>query len=167
MAQRCDMLRHTKTRSETFKPKLQPFVTRDFVYLKRQKVDRDFLDSRVGRLLLKVKSVGKEGRLVLEGRMTPRRASGITWRTVLLVTSPGYLDVWQNPKLACGDVDHSCQVCHLTIGGSTMLLCSGCDEGWQRACQDPPLLTMPVEDRFCPRCSQGVQDLVRIAFFAS
>jgi hypothetical protein len=61
------MLLYTKTRSGTFAPKLQRFVARDFVYLKRQKADS--LDPRVGRLaVLRVKSVGSGGRLVLEGR---------------------------------------------------------------------------------------------------
>jgi hypothetical protein len=60
------MPRYTKTRSGTFAPKLQRFVAGDFVYLKRQKADS--LDPRVGRLALRVKSVGSGGRLVLEGR---------------------------------------------------------------------------------------------------
>jgi hypothetical protein len=63
VAQHRDMLRYTKTRS---KPKLQRFVAGDFVYLKRQEADS--LDPRVGRLVLRVKSVGSGGRLVLEGR---------------------------------------------------------------------------------------------------
>jgi hypothetical protein len=55
VAQHRDMLRYTKTRSGTFAPKLQRFVAGDFVYLKRQKADS--LDPRVGRLVLRVKSV--------------------------------------------------------------------------------------------------------------
>jgi hypothetical protein len=61
-----DMLRYTKTRSGTFAPKLQRFIAEDSVYLKRQKADS--LDPRVGRLVLRVKSVGSGSRLVLEGR---------------------------------------------------------------------------------------------------
>jgi hypothetical protein len=66
VAQHRDMLRYTKTRSGTFAPKLQRFVAGDFVYPKRQKADS--LDPRVGRLVLRVKSVDSGGRLVLEGR---------------------------------------------------------------------------------------------------
>jgi hypothetical protein len=66
VAQHWDMLRYTKTRSGTFAPKLQRFLAGDFVYLKRQKADS--LDPRVGRLVLRVNSVGSGGRLVLEGR---------------------------------------------------------------------------------------------------
>jgi hypothetical protein len=62
-----DMLRYTKTRSGTFAPKLQRFVVGDFVYLKQQKADLS-LDTRVGRLVWRVKSLGSGGRLVLEGR---------------------------------------------------------------------------------------------------
>jgi hypothetical protein len=55
VAQHCDMLRYTKTRSGTFAPKLQRFVAGHFVYLKRQKADS--LDPGVGRSVLRVKSV--------------------------------------------------------------------------------------------------------------
>jgi hypothetical protein len=60
------MVRYTKTRSGTFAPKLQRFVSGGFVSLKRQKAES--LDPRVGRLVMRVKSVGRGGRLVLEGR---------------------------------------------------------------------------------------------------
>jgi hypothetical protein len=162
VAQHWDMLWYTKTRSGTFEPKLQRFVAGDFVYLKRQKADS--LDTRVGRLVLGVKSVGSGGRLVLEGR--DRKLIRDHVENCAPCHLPN-LDLWQNPKLARGDVDHGCQVCHLTTRGSTMLLCDGCDEGWHRACLDPPLLAMPVGDWFCPRCSQDVQDLLETAFFAS
>jgi hypothetical protein len=164
VAQHRDMLRYTKTRSGRFEPKLQRFVAGDFVYLKRQKADS--LDpSLVRRLVLRVKSVtGSGGRLVPEGR--DRKLIRDHVENCAPCHLPN-LDLWQNPKLARGDVDHGCQVCHLTTGGSTMLLCDGCDEGWHMACLDPPLLAMPVGDWFCPRCSQDVHDLLETAFFAS
>jgi hypothetical protein len=123
----------TKTRSGTFTPKLQRFVAGDFVYLKRQKADS--LDPRVGRLVLRFKSVGSGGRLILEGRDKK------TVRDHVENCAPCHLpnlDIWQNPRLARGDIDRNCQVCHQTTGGSTMLLCDGCDDGWHRACLDPP-----------------------------
>jgi hypothetical protein len=104
------------------------------------------------------------GRLVLEGRDKK------TVRDHVENCAPCHLpnlDIWQNPRLARGDVDHSCKVCHQTTGGATMLLCDGCNDGWHRACLDPSLLATPVGDWFCPRCSQGVQNLVQTAFFAS
>jgi hypothetical protein len=139
VAQYRDMLRYIKTRSGTFAPKLQRFVAGYFVYLKRQKADS--MDPRVGRLLLRVKSVGSGGRLVLEGRDKK------TVRDHVKNCAPCHLpnlDIWQNPRLARGDVDQSCQVCHQTTGGATMLLCDGCDNDWHRACLDPPLLATPV-----------------------
>jgi hypothetical protein len=163
VAQHCHMLRYTKTRSGTSEPKLQRFVAENFVYLKRQKADS--LDSRFGQLVIKVKSVDSGGRLVLEGHDKK------TIRAHVENYVPCHLPILtygRTQRLAHGDLDHSCHVCHLTTEGSTMLLCYGCDEGWHRACLDPPLLTMPVGDWFCPRCSQGVQDLpAKIAFFAS
>jgi hypothetical protein len=162
VAQHQDMLRYTKTRSWTFAPKLQQFVAADFIYLKRQKADS--LDPRVGRLVLIVKSVGSGGRLVLKGHDKK------TVRDHVENCAPCHLpnlDIRQNPRLARGDVDHSCQVCHQTTGGATMLLCDGWDYGWHRACLDPPLLATPVGDWFCPRCSRSVQDLAQTAFVAS
>jgi hypothetical protein len=119
VAEHRDMLRYTKTRSGTFAPKLQRFVAGDFVYLKRQKAYS--LNPRVGRLVLRVKSVGSGGRLVLEGRDKK------TARDHVENCAPCHLpnlDIWQNPKLVRGDVDHSCQVCHQTTSGATMLLCA-------------------------------------------
>jgi hypothetical protein len=150
------MLRYTKTRSGTFEPKLQRFVVRDFVYLKRQKADSP--DTRVGRLVLRVKSVDSGGRLVLEGR--DRKLIRDHVENCAPCHLPN-LDIWRNPKLARGDVDHGCQVCHLTTGGLTMLLCDGYGKGWHRACLDPPLLATPVEDWFCPRFSQHVLPFLR------
>jgi hypothetical protein len=129
VAQHRDMLRYTKTRSGTLAPKLQRFVAGDFVYLKRQKADS--LDPRVGRLVLRVKSVGSGGRLVLEGRDKKLIRDHV--ENCAPCHHPN-LYIWQNPKLACGDVDHGCPVCRLTTGGSTMLLCDGGDKGWHKAC---------------------------------
>jgi hypothetical protein len=162
VAQHRDMLQCTKTRSGTFTPKLHRFVAGDYVYLKRQKANS--MDPRVGRLVLKVKSVGSGGRLVLEGRDKK------TIRDHMENCAPCHfpnLDIWHNPKLAHGDVDHSYQMCHLTTKGSTMLLCNGCHEGWHRACLVPPLLATHVGDSFCSRCSQDVTKLAQTAFVAS
>jgi hypothetical protein len=103
VAQHQDMLRYTKTQFGTFAPKLQRFVAGDFVYLKRQKADS--LDPRVGRLVLRVKSVGSGGRLVLEGR--DRKLIRDHVENCAPCHLPN-LDIWQNPKLARRDVDHGC-----------------------------------------------------------
>jgi hypothetical protein len=101
VAQHRDMLRNTKTRSGKFAQKLQRFVAGNFVYLKRQKADS--LDPRVGRLVLRVKSVGSGGRLVPEGRDRKLIRNHVeNWASCHLPN----LDIWQIPKLARGDVDH-------------------------------------------------------------
>jgi hypothetical protein len=103
------------------------------------------------------------GRLVLDGRDKK------TVRDHVENCAPCHLpnlDIWQNPTLARGDVDHSCKVCHQTTDGATMLLCDGCDDSWHRACLNPPLLATPVGNWFCPMYSQGVQDLAQTAFVA-
>jgi hypothetical protein len=96
------MLQYTMTRSRTFAPKLQRFVAGDFVYLKRQKADS--LDPRVGHLVLRVKSVGSGGRLVLEGRHKKTIEDHVENCAPCHLPN---LDIWQNPRLARGDVDHS------------------------------------------------------------
>jgi hypothetical protein len=109
VAQQRNMLRYTKTRSGTFAPKLQRFAARDFLYLKRQKADS--LDPRVGRSILRVKSIGIGGRLVLEGRDKNTVTDHVkNWASCHLPN----LDIWRNPRLVRGDVDQSCQVCHQT-----------------------------------------------------
>jgi hypothetical protein len=105
VAQHWNMLRFTKTRSGTFAPKFQQSVARDFVYLKRQKADS--LDPRVGRLLLRVKSIGSGSCLVLEWR--DRK----TVRDHVKNCAPCHLlnlDIGQNSRFASGDVDHTCQL---------------------------------------------------------
>jgi hypothetical protein len=156
------MLRYTKTRSGTFAPKFQQFVAGDFVYLKRKKADS--LDPRVGRLVLRVKSVGSGSRLVLEGRDKK------TVRDHVENCAPCHLpnlDIWQKPEVSAWGCRHSCQVCHQTTGGATMLLCDGCNNGWHRASLYPPLPATPLGNWFYPKCSQGVQDLAQTAFVAS
>jgi hypothetical protein len=103
VAQYQDMLRYIKTRSKTFAPKLQRFVAGDFVYLKRQKADS--LDPRIGRFVLRVKSVGSGGRLVLEGRDKKTVRNHVKNRAPCHLPN---LDIWQNPRLARGNIDHTC-----------------------------------------------------------
>jgi hypothetical protein len=133
VAQHRDMLWYMKTKSRTFAPKLQRLVAGDFDYLKRQKANS--LDPSVGRLILRVKPVGSGGRLVMGERDKK------TVRDHVHYCAPCHLpnlNVWQNPRLAHRDVDHNYQVRRQITSGSTMLLCDGCDEGWDRACLDLP-----------------------------
>jgi hypothetical protein len=67
--------------------------------------EADLLDPRVGRLVLRVKSVGSGGRLVLEGRDKKTVRDHVENCASCHLRN---LDVWQNPRLVRGDVDHSC-----------------------------------------------------------
>jgi hypothetical protein len=100
--------------------------------------------------VLRVKSVGSGGRLVLEGRDKKTVRDHVRELCSLSPPESGYLaepkaSAWGcRPQLSGMPPDH---------WGSTMLLCDGCDDGWHRACLDPPLLATPIGDWFCPRSS--------------
>nr|XP_003700397.2 PREDICTED: uncharacterized protein LOC100882431 isoform X1 [Megachile rotundata] len=50
-----------------------------------------------------------------------------------------------------------CEVCHQSDREDRMLLCDGCDCGYHLECLNPPLDEVPVEEWFCPECSQNSQ----------
>ena len=150
IAQHRDTLRYAHTRSGDHLPKLRRFEVGDLVYLKRQKADS--MDPRVGRIILRVTRIDSSGILTSEGR------DGRQIRENVANCAPCHnpnIDLYQNPKLARGDVDYECQVCHSTTKtrkGYRMLLCDRCDEGWHMQCLQPPLTSVPRGDWFCPRC---------------
>jgi hypothetical protein len=147
IAQHRDKLRYAHTRSGHFKPKQHRFEVGDLVYLCRQPADS--LDSKVGRLILRVKQDLGNGRLVLEGRDKKTIKEHV--KNCAPCHNPN-INLWQNPELAKGDTDQACQVCHKVTGGITMLLCDKCNDGWHMNCLTPPLTRKPKGDWFCPRC---------------
>ncbi|KOX75957.1 PHD and RING finger domain-containing protein 1 [Melipona quadrifasciata] len=50
-----------------------------------------------------------------------------------------------------------CEVCHQCNREDRMLLCDGCDRGYHLECLTPPLDEVPIEEWFCPDCSQNSQ----------
>lgn len=150
IAQHRDTLRYAHTRSGDHLPKLRRFEVGDLVYLKRQKADS--MDPRVGRIILRVTRVDPSGMLTLEGRDRKQIRENV--ENCAPCHNPN-IDPYQNPKLARGDIDYECQVCHSTTKtrkGYRMLLCDRCDEGWHMQCLQPPLTSVPRGDWFCPRC---------------
>ncbi|GAQ83296.1 hypothetical protein KFL_001420210 [Klebsormidium nitens] len=65
IAQHRDTLRYAKTRSGAWKPQVVRYEVGDYVYLQREMVDT--LDTRAGARILRVRSVGGNGVLELEG----------------------------------------------------------------------------------------------------
>jgi hypothetical protein len=139
IAQHRNKLRYAHTRSGHFKCKQHRFEVGDLVYLRPQPANS--LDPKVGRLILRVKQDLGNGCLVLEGRD----------KKTIKEHNPN-IDLWQNPELAKGVTDQACQVCHKVTGGTTMLLCDKCNDGWHMKCLTPPLTRKPKGDWFCPRC---------------
>ncbi|XP_052270447.1 protein SCAF11-like [Dreissena polymorpha] len=48
-----------------------------------------------------------------------------------------------------------CEVCGQCDREDRMLLCDGCDAGYHLECLTPPLSSVPVDEWFCPQCSQS------------
>ncbi|KAL6978327.1 hypothetical protein U1Q18_019997 [Sarracenia purpurea var. burkii] len=65
------------------------------------------------------------------------------------------------------DCDLPCQVCGSRDRGEVMLICgdesgsTGCGVGMHIDCCDPPLEHVPVEDWFCPKCSESRSNVIR------
>ena len=51
-----------------------------------------------------------------------------------------------------------CEVCHQSDREDRMLLCDGCDCGYHLECLTPPMNEVPMEEWFCPECSQNSQN---------
>lgn len=51
-----------------------------------------------------------------------------------------------------------CEVCHQSDREDRMLLCDGCDCGYHLECLSPPMNEVPMEEWFCPECSQNSQN---------
>ncbi|XP_015440228.1 PREDICTED: serine/arginine repetitive matrix protein 2 isoform X2 [Dufourea novaeangliae] len=51
-----------------------------------------------------------------------------------------------------------CEMCHQSDREDRMLLCDGCDCGYHLECLTPPMNEVPMEEWFCPECSQNSQN---------
>lgn len=47
-----------------------------------------------------------------------------------------------------------CEICHQSDREDRMLLCDGCDRGYHMECLTPPITTVPIEEWYCPECTQ-------------
>jgi hypothetical protein len=92
IAQHRDTLRYAQTRLGDYKLKLKRFEVGDLVYLKRQKAD--FMDPRVGRIILRIAKVEPNGRLLSEGRDCKQIRDHV--ENCAPCHNPN-IDLWQNP----------------------------------------------------------------------
>lgn len=51
-----------------------------------------------------------------------------------------------------------CEVCQECNREDRMLLCDGCDLGYHLECLTPPMDEVPLDEWYCPECSQNSQD---------
>ncbi|XP_071569924.1 PHD and ring finger domains 1 [Temnothorax nylanderi] len=48
-----------------------------------------------------------------------------------------------------------CEICHQSDREDRMLLCDDCDRGYHMECLTPPMTTVPIEEWYCPGCTQS------------
>ncbi|EFN80079.1 RING and PHD-finger domain-containing protein KIAA1542 [Harpegnathos saltator] len=68
------------------------------------------------------------------------------------------VEVVPRPEDQVQDDPTFCEVCHLSDREDRMLLCDGCDCGYHLECLTPPMTEVPMEEWFCPECSQNSQN---------
>lgn len=62
-----------------------------------------------------------------------------------------------------------CEICQQCDREDRMLLCDGCDLGYHLECLTPPMTEVPMDEWFCPECSQNSQNdaevVMRLLFY--
>lgn len=53
-----------------------------------------------------------------------------------------------------------CEVCHQSDREDRMLLCDNCDRGYHLECLTPPMTAVPIEEWFCPDCTNRTNNRV-------
>lgn len=150
IAQHRDTLRYAKTRSGACKPRLVQYTVGDYVYLQRKMLDT--LDTRAGSSVLRVRAVGENGVLELEG------ADARIVRVHVERCAPCHrpdIDGRMDPRAAVPPPDFACTRCRKASGAARMLLCNGCGAGWHLECLAQSLAAVPEGDWFCARCEEG------------
>ncbi|KAG8230225.1 hypothetical protein J437_LFUL010853 [Ladona fulva] len=56
-----------------------------------------------------------------------------------------------------------CEVCGSGDREDSLLLCDGCDRGYHLECLIPPLTSVPIEEWFCPSCTEAATSRLRSA----
>jgi hypothetical protein len=148
IAQHRDTLRYAKIRGGGFRPKYHRYSKGDYVYL--QQVAKNTLETKAGRVILRVRKILPQGLLELEGR------DSRTIKEHIKNVAPCHLHVLgeMDPTLAVVPAGYKCMQCGESRGWATMLLCDRCQRGWHMTCLRPPLVELPIDEWQCPMCVQ-------------
>jgi len=145
-AQHRDTLQYAKVRSGGYLPRIQQFEEGDFVYLRKE--EKQGLDMRARRHILRVSKVRPHGVLVLQGRC------GETISVNVCSVAPCHLP-FINPAidhtLARPSYRKMCQGCQVA-DKAVMLLCDTCGLAWHLSCLRPPLRAVPHGAWLCEPC---------------
>jgi hypothetical protein len=138
-------------RKAGYRPRERKFLVGDLVYLRRQ--PSDSTDVSVSRGAYKVRQVGVNGRIVLQG------ADGTLFKEHLETCAPCHnpnIDLSTvDPTLTTVPANHPCQVCRGAGNPERMLLCDYCLEGWHMECLEPVLTSVPAGIWLCPHCVEA------------
>lgn len=98
---------------------------------------------------MRIKQALPSGVLLLEGRC------GKEWKELMRNCAPCHLPIDGSSDLSLANIPANtpCQVCGLSSGAATLLLCDGCQKGWHCHCLEPPLSAVPADAWFCSRCA--------------
>ena len=148
IAQHRDTLRYATIKGGAFIPKLRRFQEGDYVYVRRRNRSNT-LQFTSHPEILRVREVLPQGTLRLYGRCGQEITMHCTNCTPchLLNINPSL-----DPSLARPNLSHKCEICRSAERSHLMVLCSFCNSGWHISCLQPPMISIPTTDWFCPIC---------------
>lgn len=149
IAQQRDTRRYAQIRGGGYRPRIRRYEPGDYVYL--EQVAPTTLDVTAGRIILRVKEVGKTRVLTLEGR------DGVEWKDHAKNVAPchlPHLDGTLDPSSAVIPAGKKCMACGDARRGYAMVLCDACSRGWHLDCLRPPLPAIPQGQWYCSRCNK-------------
>ena len=155
IAQHRDSLRYANLRSGEHRRVTHIYKKDQYVWALNKGADAMTLPARG---IYQVVEIKPSGNIILRG------SCGRTWTEHQQFIAPCHLPVEYIQKtthqgsaerLIEGQPDMACEICDLTTGEESMLICDACETGWHQMCLTPPLLAIPEGPYFCPRCSEA------------
>ena len=154
IAQQRDTLRYAQLRSGQYSPQMQRFLPQDYVYVQRK--DKQGLDIRARRHILRVTEVRPSGVLILQGRCGTHVAVHSSHCTPChLPNVDGTID-WSLGRPPATAVCEGCSRDEEEQLGQ-MIFCDNCNSGWHLSCCQPALSRVPRGTWVCHQCAnQGI-----------
>ena len=145
-------------------------IVRDFAStFNRSEIDKgsdnhDGLQSKVDDVQVADLTPGKKGQSVFSDDINNKTGIGNEERNstnalISDIDQKNDLSSTLSKNKSAGQVFEGCQICRSKYDPDGLLICDGCDKLFHQICIDPPLLTIPDGDWFCPSCSNYSSDI--------